>query len=62
LLNELQEEGVEAVLGHELGHLKNRDVQTMMFSSVLPAVFYYIGYSTMMSAGRRREDGSAAQH
>jgi len=60
LLNELQEEEIEAVLGHELGHLKNRDVQTMMFASVLPAVFYYIGYSTMMGAGRQREGGSAA--
>jgi len=64
LLNELQEEEVEAVLGHELGHLKNRDVQTMMFASVLPAIFYYIGYSTMMStqqgAGTQREGGSAA--
>lgn len=64
LLNELQEEEVEAVLGHELGHLKNRDVQTMMFASVLPAVFYYIGYSMMMptsqSTGTQREGGSAA--
>lgn len=64
LLNELEEEEVEAVLGHELGHLKNRDVQTMMFASVLPAIFYYIGYSTMMgarqAAGTQREGGSAA--
>ena len=50
LLRELQEEEVEAVLGHELGHLKNRDVQMMMFASILPAIFYYLGYSTMMSA------------
>ncbi|MEM3004535.1 MAG: zinc metalloprotease HtpX [Candidatus Bathyarchaeia archaeon] len=64
LLKELQDEEVEAVLGHELGHLKNRDVQVMMFASVLPAIFYFIGNSMMMSAyyggGRQREGGSAA--
>jgi heat shock protein HtpX len=63
LLKELEDEEVEAVLGHELGHLKNRDVQVMMFASVLPAIFYFIGNSMMMSAyyggGRQREGGSA---
>jgi heat shock protein HtpX len=49
LLKTLDDGEVEAVLGHELGHLKNRDVQTMMFISILPAIFYYIGYSTMLS-------------
>lgn len=49
LLQELEEEEVEAVIGHELGHLKHRDVQIMMFVSVLPAIFYFIGYSIMLS-------------
>lgn len=59
LLKELEEEEVEAVIGHELGHLKHRDVQIMMFASVLPAIFYYIGYSMIMSSWfrtNRRED------
>jgi len=64
LLKTLDEGEVEAVLGHELGHLKHRDVQTMMFVSILPALFYYIGYSMMLSSmyGRRseRDSGSAA--
>lgn len=64
LLKELEDEEVEAVLGHELGHLKHRDVQIMMFASVLPAIFYFIGYSMMLSAwfggGRGREGGGAA--
>ncbi len=50
LLKTLDEGEVEAVVGHELGHLKHRDVQTMMFVSILPALFYYIGYSMMMSS------------
>ncbi|MFQ6135507.1 MAG: M48 family metalloprotease, partial [Nitrososphaerales archaeon] len=35
LLNNLEAEEVEAVLAHEIGHLKHRDVQVMMFASVL---------------------------
>jgi heat shock protein HtpX len=51
---------IEAVIGHELGHLKHRDVQVMMFVSLLPAVFYYLGYSLMLSQwfGNRRNDSS----
>lgn len=49
LLKVLEDEEVEAVIGHELGHLKHRDVQIMMFVSVLPAIFYFIGYSLMLS-------------
>jgi heat shock protein HtpX len=63
LLQELEEEEVEAVIGHELGHLKHRDVQIMMFVSVLPAIFYFIGYSLMLSGmfgGFRRGQAGAA--
>ncbi len=63
LLNRLEAEEVEAVLGHEVGHLKHRDVQIMMFASVLPAIFYYIGFSLMWSGargGRDRDSGNAA--
>jgi len=63
LLNTLNMGEVEAVLGHELGHLKHRDVQVMMVVSFLPALFYYIGYSLLLSSmfrNRRDEGGSAA--
>jgi len=64
LLKTLEDEEVEAVIGHELGHLKHRDVQIMMFASVLPAIFYFIAYSFMLSAwfggyGGRRDSGLA---
>jgi heat shock protein HtpX len=63
LLNSLKEEEVESVIGHELGHLKHRDVQVMMVVSFLPALFYYIGFSLMFSSmyrGRRDEGGNNA--
>ncbi len=56
LLKTLEPEEVEAVVGHELGHLKHRDVQVMMFVSMLPALFYYIGFSMLLSGYGRRED------
>ena len=61
LLKNLDDGEVEAVLGHELGHLKHRDVQVMMVVSFLPALFYYIGYSLMLSGmfggGQRKNEG-----
>lgn len=64
LLENLETEEVEAVIGHELGHLKHRDVQVMMFVSILPAIFYFIGYSMLFSSmfSRRdsRDSGGAA--
>lgn len=63
LMKTLNNGEVEAVLGHELGHLKHRDVQIMMFVSVLPAIAYYIGFSLTMSSmynGRRNDGGNIA--
>ncbi|MGC8933311.1 MAG: zinc metalloprotease HtpX [Candidatus Methanodesulfokora sp.] len=61
LLSSLEDEEIEAVLGHELGHLKHKDVQIMMVASLLPAIFYYIGYSLLWSGyNRDRESASPA--
>jgi heat shock protein HtpX len=63
LLTTLNDGEVEAVLGHELGHLRHRDVQLMMFVSLLPAVAYYIGFSLMLSGmfgGNQKNQGSGA--
>ncbi len=60
LLRALEPEEVEAVLGHEFGHIKHRDMQIMMFVSVLPAILYYVGFSLSMqsSYGRDRNRSS----
>jgi heat shock protein HtpX len=56
LLKTLDNEEVEAVVGHELGHLRHRDVQIMLFVSILPALFYYIGFSMLLSSRYSREE------
>jgi heat shock protein HtpX len=63
LLKTLETDEVEAVIGHELGHLKHKDVQLMMFVSLLPALLYYIGYSLIWSSmlrGQREQSSSGA--
>jgi heat shock protein HtpX len=50
LLTTLNTGEVEAVLGHELGHLRHKDVQVMMAVSFLPALFMYVGYTLMFSS------------
>ncbi len=50
LLTTLNTDEIEAVLGHELGHLRHRDVQVMMAVSFLPALFMYVGYVMMFSS------------
>lgn len=62
LLKNLNAEEVEAVVGHEIGHLKHKDVIVMMMISLIPAIIYYIGYSLYVSgwfggAETRREGG-----
>jgi heat shock protein HtpX len=63
LLKTLETDEVEAVIGHELGHLRHRDVQLMMFVSLLPALLYYIGYSLILSSmyrGQREQNSGGA--
>lgn len=61
LTNELEQDEINAVIGHELGHLKHRDVHVMMIASFLPSLFYILARSFMYSSyyrGRSREGSS----
>ncbi len=65
LLQSLDAGEVEAVLGHELGHIKHHDVQAMMVVSFLPSLFMFVGYSFMFSGlfgggGAKKGGGSNA--
>jgi heat shock protein HtpX len=60
IMNLLSKEELRAVLGHEMSHLKNRDVMTITILSVIPMVFYSIFRAMMWGSftrGRREERG-----
>jgi len=56
ILKLLNEDELKAVLGHELSHLKNRDVLTITLLSVIPMIMYRIAWQFLFY-GRRREGG-----
>jgi heat shock protein HtpX len=53
----LNEEELKAVLGHELTHLKNRDVLTITLLSVIPMIMYRIAWQFLFFGRRRDERG-----
>ena len=57
ILNLLGDDELRAVLGHELSHLKNRDVLTITILSVIPMIMYRIAWQFLFF-GRRRDSRS----
>ncbi|MCX5708813.1 MAG: zinc metalloprotease HtpX [Candidatus Omnitrophica bacterium] len=55
LLDLLNDQELKAVLGHELSHLKSRDVVTISLLSVIPMVLYFI-YLRFSFGGYRRDE------
>jgi heat shock protein HtpX len=51
LAESLPREEVEAVIGHELGHIRHRDVAFMMAVSIIPAIIYYIPCQRLKELG-----------
>ncbi len=64
LLSTLPREEVEAVIGHELGHIKHKDVMFMIAISIIPALIYYLGhvlyYSGWLGSMARDQRGGGA--
>ncbi len=64
LIENLDRDEIEAVLGHELGHLKHHDVSVMMFLSLIPSMFFLIAryamLATFLGGGTRDRDGGVA--
>jgi heat shock protein HtpX len=60
ILNLLNDQELEAVLGHEISHIKHRDVAVITLLSVVPMICYML-YITFFWGGmfNRRRDGSA---
>ncbi|MBF0533153.1 MAG: M48 family metalloprotease [Candidatus Omnitrophica bacterium] len=55
ILDLLNPEELRAVLGHELTHIRNRDVLTITILSVIPMILYRIAWQFMFYGGNRRE-------
>lgn len=59
----LSKDELRAVLGHEISHLKHRDMMIITLLSVIPLICYWIAWSLMWRGGlggRRQEAGYAA--
>jgi len=55
----LTRDELRAVMGHELSHLKSRDMIVLTFLSVIPLVCYWAAWSLMFRRSRR-DEGPAA--
>lgn len=60
ILRLLNEDELKAVLGHELAHIKNRDVLTITLLSVIPILLYRLAWHFMFTGGRRDRNNNAA--
>jgi len=62
ILNLLNEEELKSVLGHEMAHIKHRDMMIITLLSAIPLIMYWIAFSLMFRGmlGDRREGGNAA--
>jgi heat shock protein HtpX len=58
----LSREELNAVIGHEISHLKHRDMMIITLLSVIPLILYWIAFSLMWGGmgGRRQGGGYAA--
>lgn len=53
----LDDKELRAVLGHEMSHIKNRDVLTITLLSVIPMILYRIAWQFLFYGGDRRDRG-----
>lgn len=49
----LTKDELKAVIGHEIAHIKNRDVAVITLISIIPMICWYLAWSMMFSGGHR---------
>ncbi len=59
ILKLLNHNELRAVLGHEIAHIKNRDVLTITMLSVIPLILYRIAFHLLFFGGRGRGGSNA---
>lgn len=61
ILNMLNQDELKAVLGHELSHIKHRDMAIITLLSAIPLILYWLAWSLMWGGvGGRRDRGYGA--
>ena len=53
----LNKDELRAVVGHEISHVKHRDMAVITILSVVPVILWYIAWGVMWSGGRDRRGG-----
>jgi heat shock protein HtpX len=66
LLSQLNEDEVQGVIGHELGHVRHKDSIVMTFLSAIPLIAYVISRAAFgvgyLGGGRRDQRGNGAAY
>jgi len=62
ILNLLNRDELKAVLGHEMSHIKHRDMAIITLLSAIPMILYWVAWSTMWGGAysNRRQGGNYA--
>jgi heat shock protein HtpX len=58
ILGLMNREELKAVLGHEISHIKHRDVMVITLLSVVPMICWYLAWNTLFFGGGRRDRGN----
>lgn len=60
ILKLLNDDELRAVIGHEMSHIKNRDVLTITILSIIPMILYRIAWQFLFYGDRRDRQSNAA--
>ena len=60
ILKLLSRDELKAVLGHEISHIRHRDMAIITLLSAIPLMLYWIAWGMMLGGGGRRQGGGYA--